>query len=77
MKRTIPWTEDQVASLNGFQQAGFVHPFTYDDPELGKVDLIATPDGWVAKEGGEVVQDWAHDFMLDWSWKSMNPFPGL
>jgi len=63
-----PWTNDQVASLNGYQKAGYVHPFTYGDGEE-KVDLIATTDGWVAKKDGPVVQTWAHKFMADWSWK--------
>ena len=63
-----PWTEDQVSSLNGWQTCGYVHPFTYGDGDE-QIDLIATPDGWVAVEGGPVVQDWAHSFMTDWSWK--------
>lgn len=74
-----PWTADQVASLNAYQACGYRHPFTYDVYQhtvmgqgfgaVEKVDLIATPAGWVAKEGGPVVQDWAHEFMTDWSWR--------
>lgn len=63
-----PWTDSQVRSLNAYQQAGYVHPFTYDLPDGTKVDLVATPAGWVARPGGPVVQDWAHSFMCDWSW---------
>ena len=63
-----PWTDDQVASLNAYQNAGYVHPFTHGDG-ADQVDLIATPSGWIAKEGGPVVQDWAHSFMADWSWR--------
>lgn len=63
-----PWTEDQVASLNAYQTAGYVHPFTYGDGQ-DKVDLIATSAGWVAKSGGKVVQTWAHEFMTNWAWR--------
>lgn len=63
-----PWTNDEVASLNGYQQAGYMHPFTYGDGDE-QVDLIATNEGWVAKKGGTVVQTWAHKFMTNWSWK--------
>jgi len=63
-----PWSDEQVESLNGYQKAGYVHPFTYGDGDA-QVDLIATKDGWVAVEGGPVVQTWAHDFMTDGSWK--------
>jgi hypothetical protein len=66
-KVVAPWTDDQVASLNAYQNAGYVHPFTWGEGEE-KVDLIATPSGWIAKKDGPVIQDWAHDFMLDWSW---------
>lgn len=65
------WTDDQVASLNAYQAAGVMHPFTYEDAD-GEVDLIATPEGWRAKLDGPVVQEWAHGFMLDWSWKEMS-----
>ena len=65
---SAPWNDNQVASLNAYQAAGYVHPFTHGDGEQ-QVDLIATRDGWVAKEGGPVVQTWAHEFMADWSWR--------
>jgi hypothetical protein len=60
-----PWTAAQVASLNGYQQAGHVHPFT----SAAGVVLVATPAGWVDREGGPVVQTWAHAFMADESWR--------
>lgn len=63
-----PWNDEQVASLNGYQRAGYVHPFTYGEGEE-KVDLVATRDGWIARDGGPVVQTWAHAFMADWSWR--------
>ena len=70
-----PWTDDQVASLNGWQACGYVHPFTGErGPNGEETLLIATSAGWVEREGGPVVQTWAHNFMADWSWKAMNPF---
>lgn len=145
-----PWTQEQVASLNGFQHCGMMHPFTGerkyremtmeklfslkpgdqyrvywckdDNPEYLRFDyaiqtvveindeylwaddhnewrregiisldsngldtsrgiasffevddetiLIATTDGWVEREGGPVVQTWAHQFMADGSWRT-------
>jgi hypothetical protein len=65
-----PWTDDQVASLNAYQKAGYVHPFTHGDG-AEKVDLIATAAGWVRHHEGRVVQKWAHEFMTDWSWRKL------
>src|SRR5208337_5185620 len=62
-----PWSDDQVASLNGYQECDFVHPFT---GEQG-ASLRATAAGWVEHEGGPVVQKWAHGFMADWTWKNI------
>ncbi|MCB0337034.1 MAG: hypothetical protein KDD62_12040 [Bdellovibrionales bacterium] len=56
-----PWTDKQVEALNLYQQSGVFHPFTSE----GGADLIATKNGWVEKEGGPVVQTWAHSFMAD------------
>jgi hypothetical protein len=70
-----PWTEDQVRSLNAFQESVVFHPFTYGDDDE-KVDLIATPDGWVEYDGGPVVQVWAHPWMANWSWSTHSNFPG-
>lgn len=64
-----PWTPEQVAALNEWQQAGIVHPFTSsmdaDGNAAEKVVLIATTDGWVREEGGPVVQTWAWPWMAD------------
>jgi hypothetical protein len=70
----IPWTSDQVESLNGWQHCRQVHPFTGSEgPDGENVVLIATSNGWVEREGGPVVQTWAHVFMADWSWmESLN-----
>ena len=61
-----PWNESQVNSLNGWQQAGVMHPFTCGNC---RNDLVATPAGWTCPtEGCGYKQDWAHTFMADWSW---------
>jgi len=65
-----PWSEEQVASLNAYQKAGVMHPFTGTrKPNGDETILIATPAGWVEEEGGPVVQTWAHDFMANGAWR--------
>jgi hypothetical protein len=65
------WTKDQVESLNAYQKAHVFHPFTGKrKPDGSETILIATLEGWVEEEGGPVVQDWAHSFMMDWTWKA-------
>lgn len=69
-----PWTDDQVASLNEYQGCDFTPSFTGTrGPNNEKTYLIATKDGWVEKQGGPIVQTWAHQFMADWTWKKMVP----
>ena len=69
-KVVAPWTVKQVNSLNGYQRSGAGHPFTGKRTNGGQeVILIATEKGWVEKEGGPVVQDWAHEPMADFSWR--------
>jgi hypothetical protein len=60
-----PWTDQQLKSLNDYQAYGSMHPFT---GESGG-PLIATRDGWIEKDGGPVVQTWAHSFMADDTWR--------
>lgn len=64
------WNADQVASLNAFQTCGHYHPFTCTCRE----PLVAREDGWHCPQDcqGEnvVVQQWAHAFMMNWSWQS-------
>jgi hypothetical protein len=63
-----PWTNEQVAALNRWQQSNWVHPFTC---RCGK-DLVATREGWRCGSC-DYTQDWAHDSMLgDPEW--LNPF---
>lgn len=69
---SVPWTADQVESLNAFQQCPHVHPFTGErGPNGEETVLIATPDGWIEHVGGPVVQTWAHAMMADGSWKTL------
>lgn len=76
---SAPFSEDQVLSLNEFQQSNFVHPFTCGSghrtdeahgEERGR--LLATTAGWVCPPCG-YTQDWAHDWMANWDWKVLVP----
>jgi hypothetical protein len=73
---TAPWTLEEVAALNDYQQNGRFHPFTcgndrsddvhvayaalHRDRDLGL--LVATAGGWHCPVCG-YFQNWAHDFM--------------
>jgi len=62
-----PFTAEQAAALNGFQQAGNMHPFTCARGHLsGHVSLVAVAEaGWICPvDTCDYTQDWAHDFML-------------
>ena len=61
MKIHAPWTENQVAALNGWQQRLDVHSFTCGNDSRHAV-LVATPDGWRCVECA-YQQLWAHAFM--------------
>lgn len=66
---TAPWTPEQVAALNRYQERSDFHPFTCDDtnrhhPQVRWV-LVAREDGWhCPAEGCGYTQDWAYPFML-------------
>lgn len=68
-RRESPWTDEEVRHLNEFQDSGAMHPFTYRGhrPDGSEWRLIATNAGWIADEGGEVVQTWCFQFMADGS----------
>ena len=52
-----PWTDDQVATLNTYQQCGHFHPYTCG---ICRADLVATNDGWrCPADGCNYVQHWA------------------
>ena len=64
-----PWSDGQVDSLNAYQACGAFHSFTCGNDACTDRDcpLVATAAGWVHRCG--YTQDWAHDWMADWSWK--------
>jgi hypothetical protein len=62
-----PWTPEQVAALNAYQQHGGMHPFTcareHATPTL---HLVAHEDGWHCwLPDCDYRQDWAHAFMAE------------
>lgn len=75
-----PWTMEQVAGLQEWQNCGWVHPFTCGDradhPVVNgdKGVLIPTRTGWVC-QFCDYKQDWAHEFMF--SGAPPNPLVGL
>lgn len=67
---TLPWTKEQVAGLNEFQQSRRGHPFTCPNRGDGKHRttsdlgvLVATEQGWVCPDC-DYTQNWAHGFMF-------------
>jgi hypothetical protein len=67
MLSTAPWTGNEVDSLNAYQKAGFVHPFTCGSGKHPTSSLVAKPDGWHC-EHCDYTQNWAHEFMANWAW---------
>ena len=70
-KVVVPFTEDQVESLNKYQVEAMWHPFTCANDHHGSDLLVASVEGWKCPSC-DYTQDWAHDFMADWSWKKLN-----
>jgi hypothetical protein len=67
-----PFTPEQVASLNAYQEAGVMHPFTCDNEMHGSREfvLVATETGWRCRSRWcDYYQTWAHAAMADWSWQ--------
>lgn len=61
MRLDAPWTDEQVAALNLYQQRGEMHPFTCG---ICGAMLYATNNGWVCDDPKcGYTQTWAHDFM--------------
>jgi len=65
-KLITPFTDDQVRSINTFQESGAFHPFTC--PKCGST-LKATTVGINCYVCGKWFQTWVHVFMADWSWQ--------
>ncbi len=64
-----PFSSQQVADLNFYQQSGVFHEFTCGTqgvhPGIQKA-LIATEEGWKCTDTScDYRQDWAHAFMAD------------
>jgi hypothetical protein len=79
-KLTVPFSADQVESLNAYQLSGFFHEFTCGNPDCPgeSAILIATGAGWECPASGcGYTQDWAHVMMADWSWKDKGTGGGL
>lgn len=74
-----PWTPDQVATLNAFQERGGMHPFTCgNDQHPVSVVLMARRDGWHCPDPAcDYRQFWAHAFMADREAWSQFPFGEL
>jgi hypothetical protein len=66
----IPFTEDQVASLNAYQTDGRLHPFTCKNGSCPVRTLQAAEWGWTCP-GCTYTQSWAYDWMGNWEWKKM------
>ncbi len=63
-----PWSDEEVESLQGYQECGYYHEFTGTAGSL-----IPTTMGWVEAKDGPIVQTWAHKGMTNGSWKQ-HPF---
>lgn len=71
-KITAPFTPEQVANLNNYQQSNVGHPFTCGNPDKTNEDhpdgnrgaLVATIKGWICPFC-LYTQDWAHAGMAD------------
>jgi hypothetical protein len=65
-----PWTPEEVAALNEYQDKGVFHPFTCGHGALGQhvsgVFLVATEAGWRCPfQDCEYTQDWAWSMMAE------------
>lgn len=66
-----PFTSEQVASLEGYQNCRRYHPFTCGNCSA---NLKPTVAGWVCPtKGCNYTQDWCHEHMADNSWQRDKP----
>jgi len=61
-----PFTPEQVAHINEFQLAGYMHSFTCGNCSGCDRDLVATVDGLHCRRC-DYRQFWVHSFMADGS----------
>jgi len=69
----LPFTPEQVASLNDFQASGAFHPYTCGNDDCPGVDgehasLVAHENGWRCP-ACDYTQAWAHASTADNSWR--------
>ena len=62
-----PYTDDQVASINSFQDVGRFHPFTCGTAACG-TRLLAVNAGLLCPKCN-YTQQWVWAWMADWSWR--------
>lgn len=68
MKIEAPFTDDQVASINAFQQSGLMHEFTCTTRHQAGSALFATREG-MRCPGCDYLQTWVHTYMANGDWK--------
>ena len=78
-KILAPFTDDQVASLNAYQESEYVHPYTcgadfcHDRDVIGEDFPLAADRAGLHCIGGsgcDYRQEWAHAWTADWSWRT-------
>ena len=62
----VPFSEDQVESLQAFQESGVMHPFTCGGCD-SREPLQVGRQGFFCPHCS-YRQDWAHWFMANWQW---------
>ena len=67
-KLAPPWTSQQIASLQSYQQSPTFVPFMCDEQHM----MIAEEDG-LRCNVCMTHQIWTYDWTLDWSWKMLEP----
>ena len=79
-KVLAPFTDDQVASLNAYQESEHVHPYTCGSQSCPGRDVagdlpMAADRGGLHCIGGACgmayTQTWAHAWTADWSWRAV------
>jgi hypothetical protein len=75
-RNVAPWTADEVASLNEYQDSTTTTQFSCNNHGLhgsAKVRLLATVVGWICLEPGcDYTQNWAHPSMADGTWRDLD-----
>lgn len=60
-----PFSEDQIKSINEFQNSEVMHPFTCCDHQ----SMVAEKDGMRCLKCNRL-QEWVHEWMANWEWKT-------